>query len=173
MKKIIAFAGSNSAASINKRLIQHAASLVDQMDVIDLRDYDAPMYSVDLEKQAGIPPKIQELHELISSYDAVVMASPEHNGLPPAFFKNILDWLSRVQGQRFLQDKPVALLSTSGGSFGGATNLKNLAQLMPYWGAKVVGTYSLPKYYENIDQETGQIKSEEENNKLKALLQQL
>ena len=42
MKKILAFAGSNSKTSINKQLAAYAASKVSNtsFDVVDLNDYD-------------------------------------------------------------------------------------------------------------------------------------
>jgi len=168
MKKVLAFAGSNSSNSINKQLVDYAATLQEGIDVIDLRDYDAPMYSIDLEQAEGVPAKIQELYTLIGGYDGVIMASPEHNGFPPAFFKNILDWLSRAEGEKFLKDKNVALLSTSPGGFGGQNNLNNMKNVMPYWGANIVGTYSLGKFYEQM--ENGALKSEEEKAKLQELI---
>ncbi|MEP5132751.1 NADPH-dependent FMN reductase, partial [Nonlabens ulvanivorans] len=49
--KITAFAGSNSKTSINKRLVTYTASLFNQPDttVLDLNDYDMPLYGMDLE----------------------------------------------------------------------------------------------------------------------------
>lgn len=55
MKKILAFAGSNSSNSINKQLVEYAATLQEGIDVIDLRDYDAPIYSIDLEQAERHP----------------------------------------------------------------------------------------------------------------------
>jgi chromate reductase len=173
MKKTLAFAGSNSSTSINKQLVNYAASLIEGVDVIDLRDYDAPIYSQDLEKSEGINQNIQKLYDLIKGYESVIIASPEHNGLPPAFLKNTLDWLSRCKGDGFLKDKKVALLSTSPGGFGGKNNLANLKNIMPYWGANIVGTYSLGKFFENMDSETNTLKSEDEKEALLALLKQL
>ena len=105
MKKILAFSGSNSSKSINQQLVHYAASLQEGIDVIDLRDYDAPIYGQDLEEAEGIPANIQKLYDLFIQYESVIIASPEHNGLPPAFLKNTLDWLSRTKGEKFLQDK--------------------------------------------------------------------
>jgi len=173
MKKILAFAGSNSSSSINKQLVNYAATLIEGVNVIDLRDYDAPIFSQDLEKSDGTPENIQKLYDLIQRYESVIMASPEHNGLPPAFLKNILDWLSRCEGDGFFKDKKIALLSTSPGGFGGKNNLANLKNVMPYWGANIVGTYSLGKFYENMDSETNSLKSEEEKEALLALLKEL
>lgn len=168
MKKILAFAGSNSSNSINKQLVDYAATLIEGVDVIDLRDYDAPIYSSDLEQSSGLPENIQKLYNLMLGYESIILASPEHNGFPPAFLKNILDWLSRAEGEKFLKDKKVALLSTSPGGYGGKNNLNNMKNVMPYWGANIVGTYSLSSFYDNM--ENGSIKSDEETTALKAVL---
>ena len=174
MKKTIAFAGSNSRNSINHKLVQYAATLKEGTDIIDLKNYsDVPIYNFDDEKESGIPAKVMELYNIFKPYENVILASPEHNGMPPAFLKNILDWLSRAEGEKFFQDKKVLLLSTSPGGYGGQNNLKNLKNIMPYWGAEVVGSYSLPKFYENMDMENNVIINAEERSKLKAALQQL
>ncbi len=153
MNKTIAFAGSNAKKSINQQLTTYVANLSNEIDFLDLRDYaDVPMYNFDDEQSSGIPAKIQALYTLLQSYKNVIMASPEHNGMPPSFLKNILDWLSRAEGEKFLQGKKVVLLSTSPGGYGGANNLNNLKNIIPYWGAEVVATFSLPKFYENIEE---------------------
>lgn len=172
MKKILAFSGSNSSTSINQRLIQATAQLNEAIDVIDLRDYDAPIFSQDIEKATGIPANIQKLYDLIQGYDSVIMASPEHNGFPSAFFKNILDWLSRTDGQKFLQDKNVLLLSTSPGGNGGASGLSKLNSVLPYWGATVVGTYSLGSFFDKMDDQN-KFTNEEDQKALSDLLQLL
>lgn len=174
MKHTIAFAGSNSKNSINEQLVKYAATLIEAVDVLDLKEYtDVPMYNLDDEQTSGIPPKIQELYQLFKPYKQVLIASPEHNGMPPAFLKNILDWLSRAEGEKFFQDKKVVLLSTSPGGYGGANNLKNLKNIMPYWGAEVVATYSLPAFHKNMDTQKNELTNEVEKSKLVAALQQL
>ena len=57
MKKIIAFAGSNSKQSINKQLATYAASLVENVEVtvLDLNDFELPLYGMDYENEHGIP----------------------------------------------------------------------------------------------------------------------
>ena len=49
--KIIAFAGSPSKKSINKKLASYAASLFEnaQVEILDLNDYEMPLFSVDKE----------------------------------------------------------------------------------------------------------------------------
>ncbi|SMD33104.1 NAD(P)H-dependent FMN reductase [Reichenbachiella faecimaris] len=166
MKKIIAFAGSNSSTSINIQLVKYAASLIDQAEVefLDLRDYDAPIYSADIEKE-GIPRPIQELVAKLAEADAYIIGSPEHNGSLTAFMKNTIDWASRVEA-KFLGGKPVLLLSTSGGKRGAASSLEDLNIKMKYFAGQVAATYSLGAFYDRFDQEQGVITNDEERKKL-------
>ncbi|MGF1687427.1 NAD(P)H-dependent oxidoreductase [Photobacterium japonica] len=153
MKKILAFTGSNNSQSIHNILIQSLATHATQTDVntLDLNDFTLPMYGLDVEGQ-GVPEDAVKLRATLNEYDALIIASPEHNGSMPAFLKNAIDWLSRVapQGTSFFGDekKPVLLVSTSPGANGGATNLKTMAELMPWWGGDVKGTYSLGGFYD-------------------------
>jgi len=147
MKKIIAFAGSNHSKSINRKLVSYVVQRLQSVHsrVLDLREFDAPIYSIDLEKSNGIPETICQLKRIIDSADGFIIASPEHNGSLPAFFKNIIDWLSRID-QNIFNDKPTVLLSTSPGVNGGGTNLKHLAELLPHWGTKVIGILSIGRF---------------------------
>ena len=157
MKKILAFAGSNHSSSINRVLLEHAAGLLRQhpCTVIDLRDFEVPIFSQDLEEKYGIPDNIKRLRALFDEHDAFLIASPEHNGMIPAFFKNIMDWLSRMEGKIF-QGKPVMLISTSPGPRGGMTNLQHMAGVIPYWGASAVfADFHLGKFYETYDSAEG------------------
>jgi len=154
MKKILAFSGSNSSKSINEILVRAAAEKISDhtVDVINLTDYPLPIYSIDIEESEGFPSEAKAFKSLLSEYDAFVIASPEHNGSMPAVFKNTIDWVSRLSNQDdpiFGGDKPVQLLSTSPGPTGGATNLQNLSNLIPWWGGKISGTFSLGSFYDN------------------------
>ena len=44
MRTIIAFAGSNSRSSINKKLATYASNMIngEQVEVLDLNDYELP-----------------------------------------------------------------------------------------------------------------------------------
>jgi NAD(P)H-dependent FMN reductase len=154
MKKILAFAGSNNSASINYQLVEFTASIITTEDVtvLDIRNWDIPMYSIDKDPDQT-PKEIVDIISLISEYDGFVISSPEHNGATPAFFKNIIDWLSRRKKNVF-NNKPVLLLSTSPGKNGGATNLNYLVNTLPYQGAKVTSSYSLPSFNENFKEGT-------------------
>lgn len=158
MSKILAFSGSSSAKSINQRLVTHIAGGLQGAEVtlIDIREYPLPVYSIDIEQNEGIPENAQKLRALFDTHDGFLIACPEHNGLPPVIFKNLVDWLSRMDGKVF-QQKPVLALATSPGPRGGQTVLGILTQLLPRWGAEVVGTVSVGKFAEAFDGENNQL----------------
>ena len=150
MKKILAFAGSNHSKSINHQLLEFTASLFDdvQVELLDLRNWEVPMYSIDTDPDET-PEIITSLIDKIKDSEGFIIACPEHNGGTPAFFKNIIDWLSR-RAKKVFEDKPAFLLSTSPGAGGGANNLRYLIGSLPYQGAEVAANFSLPFFPNNF-----------------------
>ncbi len=157
MKKIIAFTGSNNPDSINEKLVKHIISEFPKagIEFVDLKEFNVPIYSQAIEEM-GTPEKIRKLFQIFTEADGFIVASPEHNGLPSAFLKNIIDWLSRID-QQFFGQKPILLLSTSPGVTGGRTHLQLLAGLVGRWGGNLVGQYSLGSFSENFDAGKGEI----------------
>ncbi|MBL4586648.1 MAG: NAD(P)H-dependent oxidoreductase [Flavobacteriales bacterium] len=151
MKKILAFSGSLSSDSINHKLTEYAADKLSEADVsvIRLSGHVAPFYSKGEEDANGIPAGINELRKLFDAADGFIISIPEYNGSLPAGFKNTMDWLSRMEGKIF-QEKPVVLMATSPGGRGGATVLAHLKTVLPFWGADVVGSFSLPQFQKNF-----------------------
>lgn len=149
MKKILAFSGSNSKNSINQQLIVLSTSLIGadhlEVEVINLRDYEAPIYGIDKEIEDGFPESMKKLKAKFDATDGFMISTPEHNGSMPAVLKNTIDWISRMGGKVF-QDKPTVFFSTSPGARGAATALDHLVTIMPYCGAKIVGHYSLGEF---------------------------
>lgn len=156
MKKIIAFGASSSKTSINKQLAIYAANEFKgaTVEVLDLNDYEMPVFSVDKEKESGIPQLAHDFFSKIGSADLIVISFAEHNGAYSTAFKNIFDWTSRVNAKTF-QQKPTLLLSTSPGPRGGATVIEIAKNRFPFQGADVKGSFSLPSFYENFDTEKG------------------
>ncbi|SEP76682.1 NADPH-dependent FMN reductase [Flavobacterium urocaniciphilum] len=164
MKKIIAFGGSSSKTSINKQLATYAANLFENasVEVLDLNDYEMPVFSVDKEKENGIHPLATEFYAKIGSADLIVLSLAEHNGAYSTAFKNILDWTSRINAKTF-QEKEMLLLATSPGARGGSSVLDIATKRFPYQGAIVKGSFSLPSFYENFDVVNGIINPEYKN----------
>ncbi|MFC2175771.1 NADPH-dependent FMN reductase [Bacteroidota bacterium] len=151
MKRILAFSGSLSNDSINHKLVTYVSELFVETEVIivKLADYPAPLYSKEEEQTNGVPANIQKLHELFSRADAFLISTPEYNSSIPGGFKNILDWISRMEGKIF-QNKPTLLMSTSPGGRGGSSVLSHLSTVFPYWGADLIATFSLPMFHTNF-----------------------
>lgn len=166
MKKLLAFGASNSSDSINKQLAKYAASLFRNVDIdlLDLNDFEMPIYSKDREKSGGIPQLANDFYNKIGEADLVVISFAENNGNYTTAFKNILDWMSRINGKTF-QEKPMLLLATSPGARGGSSVLDIAVKRMPYQGGIVKGSFSLPSFNENFEIGKG-ITNPELNNQL-------
>lgn len=156
MKRILAFGGSTSKASINKQFAEYAAGRLTEFTstIIDLNDFPMPLFSVDVEKSQGAPETAFKLKLLILDHDGLIISLAEHNGAYTAAFKNIFDWISRLEGKPW-GEKPMLLLSTSPGKRGGATVMEIAKNRFPFDGALVIATFSLPMFRINFDPEAG------------------
>ncbi|MCM2680668.1 NADPH-dependent FMN reductase [Echinimonas agarilytica] len=149
---ILALGASSSRHSINQQLAIYTARLVEHsvVETVDLNDYEMPIYSSDKEKHSGIPKQAHELFERIGNTDAVVISFAEHNASYTAAYKNIYDWMSRID-MKVYQNKPVLVLATSPGP-GGASNVFNSAlKSAPYFGMDVKGSLSVASFYDQFD----------------------
>lgn len=172
--KVIAFAASSSKQSINKQLVTYAASLIEDADVevLDLNDYELPLFSVDIEKDLGQPALAQAFIDKLGSADALVISFAEHNGNYAASWKNLFDWCTRID-QKIFQKKPAILLSTSPGERGGATVLEIAVSSLPRFAAEIKGSMSLPAFYDNFDIESGRVINAEVDKQLRETIAQL
>ena len=159
---VLAFAASNSRNSINKALVTHAANLIEnsKVELIDLNDYETPLYNVDREGADGIPAAAQKFYDKIGGADVLVISFAEHNGNFTAAYKNLFDWASRID-QAVYQGKPAVLLATSPGP-GGAGNVLGTAKgSAPYFKLDVKADLSVPSFYDNFDMENGRLTNSE------------
>ena len=145
MVRIIAFAGSLRKNSFNKKLVKIAAQGAEDagalVQLVDLADFDIPLFSEDIET-GGIPADVIKLKRLFVDKDGLLISSPEYNGSIPGVLKNALDWLSRPDqaekiGQAF-RDKTVAIMATSPGGLGGIRGLSHVRDVMFNLGMNVI-----------------------------------
>jgi len=160
MKKMLAFAGSNSKQSINKQLAEFTVNSIDNVDVtvLDLNDFELPIYGEDLEKEMGIPENAHRFLNYILETDGIVLALAEHNGNYATVFKNLFDWMSRINGKLW-SDKPMFLMATSPGGRGGSSVLEVAKGRFPYMGGNIVAEFSLPFFNDNFSE--GKITNQE------------
>ena len=156
MKKILVIGASSSKQSINKQFATYVAQQIEDTTstVLDLNDFEMLIYSIDREKESGVPEEAQRFKALIDSHDAIVLSLAEHNGCYTAAFKNILDWTSRLQ-KGLWSNKLMFLLSTSPGKRGGATIMNLAKNHLPYMGANIAAHFSLPGFRTNFSPTEG------------------
>ena len=168
--KVIAFGASPSKNSINKKLATYAAHIFEnvEVEILDLNDFQMPLFSVDVEKEIGKHSLAQAFLDKIGSADILVISLAENNGNYAAAFKNIFDWCTRIRKDVF-QDKPMLLMATSTGENGAKIVLGIAKNAFPFYGGNVKTIFSLPSFDTNFDIE----KEEISNIELKKELQKL
>lgn len=155
--KITGLAASTSSTSINKQLVNYVLThyFHDAVQtLLDLNDYEMPLFSVDRELESGHPEAAHRFLEDLGRADLLVISMAEHNGNYTAAFKNTFDWASRVNAKVF-QNKPVLLLSTSPGGYGAKNSLNAAIARFPKHGATILATFSLPSFEQNFSPENG------------------
>ena len=160
--KIIALAATSSSKSINKTLVTFAANQVAnaEVEVIDINDYELPLFSEDREAELGQPELAKAFFEKLGSADAIMISFAEHNGSYTAAYKNLFDWTSRIN-QKVFQNKPMILLATSPGPGGAGSVLAAATTSAPYFAGDVKGSFKLPSFYDNFDMQSGTISNPE------------
>jgi chromate reductase, NAD(P)H dehydrogenase (quinone) len=170
--KLLAFAGSTSMQSINKKLVTYAAGLFDaatETEILDLNHYELPLFSVDCEKLIGQPPVARKFLDKIEWADVLFISVAEHNAGMTAAFKNIYDWASR-QKKVVFDNKPLLLMSTSPGSYGGRNALEAAQISLKHYGGDIKATFSLPSFNENFDVTAGTIANKQLDDALKDII---
>lgn len=139
--KTLAVSGSLRADSYNTRLLHAAAEAAPAGVEVDLWEGigELPIYDQDLES-AEVPASVRRLREEWAAADAILFATPEHNGSVPGGLKNAIDWASRPRGGAALTNKPVAVVGASTGRFGALWAQIDLQKILGAAGARVVGT---------------------------------
>lgn len=160
-KKIVAFGASNSKNSINKKLATFAANQVSDAEVnlLDLNDFEMPIYGIDKENETGIPNLAKDFKNHLKKADGIIISLAEHNGAYTTAFKNIMDWISRMEGSTW-EDKPMLLLATSPGARGGQTVLEIAVNKFKFMNDNTHSSFSLPSFYQNFSEENGIINEE-------------
>jgi NAD(P)H-dependent FMN reductase len=141
MTKLLVFAGSTRQHSYNRRLAQVAAGMAREagadVTLLELSDFDIPLYNADLEAQ-GTPADVIRLKEILWQHPAWIICSPEYNGSYTALLKNTIDWASSPvkghpewqDGTRSFRGKVVGMLSASPGALGGLRSQSHLGPLL-------------------------------------------
>jgi NAD(P)H-dependent FMN reductase len=174
--KILAIPATNSDSGINRQLLGHAARLLEgglvpnaEIEFVDINDYEMPIYSPRREQDSGVPEAARRLYEQIGSADAVIVSFAEHNGTYTAAWKNIYDWMSRID-MAVYQGRKVAMFAATPGPRAGAGVLGSAVPAAPFFGADLVGSLGIPTFYETFDAEAGEIIDPDLGNRFEKIL---
>ncbi len=177
--KILVFAASNSRNSINRALLEYAvsnfllkASPDAEIEFLDLNDYEMPIYSIDREERSGIPPQARDFFTRIGQADALLISFAEHNGFTSTAWKNIFDWMSRIN-KKIWQGAPMVILAASPGPRGGESVLSAQEAAAPFFNGDVRGRLGIGNWFDVWDCETNTLKRSEDIRALEEVLAQL
>jgi len=138
--KVLVFAASLRAQSLNRKLATLAARAAEQfgatVDLASMRDFDVPLYDGDVEVANGIPKGAQDFRSRLQASDAFILSSPEYNGSMPGTIKNLIDWTSRFRPQPF-DARHGLLLSASPSLAGGNRGLWALRVPLEHLGSRI------------------------------------
>ncbi|MEU1520351.1 NAD(P)H-dependent oxidoreductase [Streptomyces sp. NPDC005811] len=138
--RILALVGSLRAGSTNRQLAEAAVKVAPEGAQVELFEglAEIPFYNEDLDIEGSVPAAAAKLRETAGSADAFLLFSPEYNGTIPAVLKNAIDWLSRPYGAGAFGGKPVAVVGTAFGQFGGVWAQDEARKAVGIAGGKVL-----------------------------------
>lgn len=156
--KVLGISGSLRRDSYNRGLLLEAAEYLPPGTELEL--YDGlgrlPHYDQDDDTEL-VHPEVQALRDAIAGADAVLIATPEYNSSVPGALKNAIDWASRPRGNASLDSKPVAVIGTSTGTFGGVWAQADARRILGSARARVLpNELAIPKAHERLA-ETGRL----------------
>lgn len=138
--RVLAISGSLRAGSYNSALLRAAGELLPPGGELELWDglRDVPIYDADLEAETA-PDAVRSLRDAVAAADAVLFATPEYNSSIPGGLKNALDWASRPLAENPFRGKPVTVIGSSTGMFGGVWAQAELRKVLGAMGARLTG----------------------------------
>lgn len=127
MTTILCLSGSLRAAASSRAVLEKLCGMIeDRAAIIRFDLASLPHYNADL----GSPEPVEALKSAITSADGLIIVTPEYNYSVPGVLKNAIDWASRPAYASVLKDKPVFVVSTSGGAMGGVRAQAHLKYIL-------------------------------------------
>jgi chromate reductase, NAD(P)H dehydrogenase (quinone) len=120
-----------------------------------------PIYDGDWEAEHGLPEGARRLKTLLSEHDALLVATPEHNGGYTALLKNALGWASRPSerdpsGLGCFTGKLAAMVSASPGLLGAIRSQIALQVVLHKLGIHIVpASFALGSAHQAFEGEGG------------------
>jgi NAD(P)H-dependent FMN reductase len=93
----------------------HFSALGFEAALIDLAEFQLPMFEETIDKQENPPESLKQVYKMLQQADAMIFVSPEYNGGYTPALKNMVDHFPKSTFYR----KPLGVVSVSTGSLGG------------------------------------------------------
>ncbi|CAL9356811.1 NAD(P)H-dependent oxidoreductase [Streptomyces sp. G3] len=138
--RILALVGSLRAGSHNRQLAEAAVKFAPEGAEVQLFEglAEIPFYNEDIDVEGRVPAAAAKLREAAQGAQAFLLFTPEYNGTIPAVLKNAIDWLSRPFGAGAFTGKPVAVVGTAFGQYGGVWAQDEARKAVGIAGGKVI-----------------------------------
>ncbi len=138
--RILALVGSLRSGSHNRQLAEAAVKLAPAGTEVALYEglAEIPFYNEDIDVEGSVPAAAAKLRETAAEADALLLFTPEYNGTIPAVLKNAIDWLSRPFGAGAIGGKPVVVVGTAFGQYGGVWAQDEARKAVGIAGGKVI-----------------------------------
>jgi chromate reductase len=146
--RILAISGSLRQESHNTDLLRGAAAAAPDGISIELYEglKEIPPYDADDDVPGERPLAVERFKAELADADGVLVSTPEYNSSIPGVLKNALDWASRPLVESPVRNKPVAVLSSSTGMFGGVWAAAETRKVLGALGARTLeDTVAVPK----------------------------
>ena len=144
-ESVLVFAGSTRESCPNRALAKNAAMAAAELrldaTLLDLRDYNLPLYEHDAELATGMPRNAMALRAQLKRHSAWLIVSPDHHNSTSTLLRNVIDWAAcRAVGEPAgvcFKNKTVGLLSTHEHSSQPSRGLAHLREILVHLGASV------------------------------------
>jgi NAD(P)H-dependent FMN reductase len=127
-----------------------------ETEMIDLMEYNFPIFEERLQFQASPLPKTLEFAKKIEESEGIIIVTPEYNGGYPASLKNVIDLLLAEW-----RHKPIAIATVSAGDYAGSQVITSLQFTL--WKIKawtITEMFSVAKVQDNYDEKGNAINKE-------------
>lgn len=137
---VLVLVGSLRAESVNKQIAETAVTVAPAGAEVVVYDGlgDVPFYNEDIDIEGSVPAAALALRTAAEKASALLLVTPEYNGTIPAVLKNAIDWLSRPFGAGAIGGKPVVVVGTAFGQYGGVWAQEEARKAVGIAGGKVV-----------------------------------
>ncbi|KAA1418581.1 NAD(P)H-dependent oxidoreductase [Nocardioides humilatus] len=146
--RVLVLVGSLRADSHNRKIAEAIRDQAPAGVTVEIADYlgELPFYNEDIDGDAA-PAAVVKLREQVGAADRVLVITPEYNGTMPAVLNNAIDWASRPFGVGAIKDKPLAVVGTAVGQYGGQWAHDDTRKSARVAGATVVEEIALSHAY--------------------------